>query len=133
MTTDQHQHELAERSADTDTDSASSRDKAAVDEDWDARPHGGRTREEWIEHALGRAADRRHLAQFEMAGGNVEAARLLIRSALVRELDVASLRGEQTPEQAEVAHELVATWTGTRVEELMTTARAIVATAGELL
>lgn len=131
MTTDWHR--LAECEADPHIDPAPVPYTATNDEDWDARPHGGRTREEWIEHALRRAADRRHLAQFEMAGGNLEAAQLLIRSALVRELDVASLRGEQTPEQAEVAHELVATWTGTRVEELMTTARAIVATAGELL
>lgn len=106
---------------------------ATHEEDWDPRPHGGRTREEWIEHVLRRAADRRHLAEFERARGDVEGALLLMRSALVRELDVASLRGEQTLEEMRVASELLDTWTGTSVEELLATARAIVAAAGEVL
>lgn len=91
-------------------------------ESW--RPRG-LALDEWIERVLRRAADRRELAEFEAGRGHVEAALMLIRSALARELYVASMRGEQTLEEERVVRALLPTWTGTSSEQLLAVVRAV--------
>lgn len=87
----------------------------------------GLTLDEWTERVLCRAADRRQLAEFEVGRGNVEAARMLMRSALARELYVASMRGEQTPEEERTVRALLPTWTGASSAELLAAVRAVLA------
>ena len=94
-------------------------------EEWEAWRREGLSLDEWISRMLMRAGDRRELSQFQAEQGNADAAQMLMRSALARELYVASLRGQQSAEEGEVVGALLPTWTGTSSEELLAAARAV--------
>ncbi|GAB2582303.1 hypothetical protein [Microlunatus antarcticus] len=96
-------------------------------EEWESWQEAGLTLDEWVAHVLGRAADRRELARFQAERGNADAAQLLMRSAVARELYAASLRGEQTAEEVQVVGALLPNWTGSSSEELLAVARDILA------
>lgn len=89
----------------------------------------GLTDEEWIAHVRRMAASRRELAQFASEAGNVDAAQQLTRSAIVRELYAAQQCGEMTRAETRVAAALLPSWAGSSSEELLATARDILAGA----
>ena len=107
--------------------------KTTTEDEWDTKQQGDLTIDERIGLTLRRAARRRALAQFQAERGNVAAARQLMRLAVAGELHVASLRGEQTSDEARVVSALLPTWTGTSSGELLATARAVLADRSETL
>ena len=130
MTSDQaHQAEFDANAASAPAAEPDVPSRASAESERDAEQESWRRRglalDEWIERVLCRAADRRELAEFEAGRGNVEAAQMLMRSALARELYVASMRGEQAPEEERTVRALLPTWTGASSAELLGAVRAV--------
>lgn len=96
-------------------------------EEWESWQEAGLTLDEWVAHVLSGAADRRELARFQAERGKADAAQLLTRSAVARELYAASLHGGETAEEAQVVSALLPTWDGSSSEELLTVARDVLA------